>query len=51
MKKLMLITVTVGLWSCGTKQPTSLDWNRQAFSTVLNQSGGKVVFVEFYTDW
>ncbi|NOZ75928.1 MAG: hypothetical protein GXO90_11260 [FCB group bacterium] len=51
MKKIMLITIALGLWSCGSKQSVSLDWNRKPFADVLNQNQGKIIFVEFYTDW
>ena len=51
MKNLILIVITIILYSgCANKEPYA--WNKDVpFQTILAQSGGKLVLMDFETEW
>ena len=51
MKKLILIVMTIILYSgCANNEPYA--WNKDVpFQTILAQSGGKLVLMDFETEW
>ena len=51
MKKLILIVMTIILYSgCANNEPYG--WNKDVpFQTILAQSGGKLVLMDFETEW
>ena len=51
VKKLILIVMTIILYSgCANNEPYG--WNKDVpFQTILAQSGGKLVLMDFETEW
>ena len=51
MKNLILIVITIILYSgCANKEPYA--WNKDVpFQTILAQSSGKLVLMDFETEW
>jgi PBP1b-binding outer membrane lipoprotein LpoB len=51
VKTLILIVITIILYSgCANKEPYA--WNKDVpFQTILAQSGGKLVLMDFETEW